>query len=164
MDQTPWFSRKFRFDFDQNIMPSLISRLEGAPLRLRENLKHIPEKQLRVKHDSKWSVLEHIGHLCDLEPLWQQRLQDILEGKEYLRNADLNNTKTDEANHNKKSPSELLEQFTSLRNETIDKLKKLNEEEIFKSSLHPRLKIPMNTLALFTFVADHDDHHLAAMS
>jgi hypothetical protein len=40
----------------------------------------------------------------------------------------------------------------------------LKEEDVFKFSLHPRLKTPMRTIDLFTFVAEHDDHHLAKIT
>ncbi len=43
-------------------------------------------------------------------------------------------------------------------------LDELEEELIFKSALHPRLKTPMRTIDLFLFVADHDDHHLARIT
>ena len=43
-------------------------------------------------------------------------------------------------------------------------LKKIDEETVFKSVLHPRLKTPMRTMDLFLFVVEHDDHHLARIS
>jgi len=48
-----------------------------------------------------------------------------------------------------------------LREIILVKLRDLKEEDVFKSALHPRLKIPMRTIDLFIFVAEHDDHHLA---
>jgi len=40
----------------------------------------------------------------------------------------------------------------------------IGEEIIIKSSLHPRLNMPMRTMDLFLFVAEHDDHHLARIT
>jgi uncharacterized damage-inducible protein DinB len=164
MNQVNWFDRKFEFSGNENIMPSIIERLEGTPVRLREKLKHINPSLYQIKPDNKWSILEHIGHLSDLEPLWQGRLEDILHGEKELRPADLTNRKTSEANHNSKSVSELLNEFTALRNDTVNRLRNLTEEDVFRSALHPRLKTPMRTLDHFTFVAEHDDHHLAKIS
>jgi hypothetical protein len=48
--------------------------------------------------------------------------------------------------------------------QTIAMIENLNEEQIFKSALHPRLKIPMRTMDLFLFVAEHDDYHLARIT
>jgi hypothetical protein len=114
--------------------------------------------------DGKWSILDQIGHLGDLEPLWTGRREDILRGEKVMRAADLSNTITNNADHNSRSWHELVDIFESMRNLTLYKLRNLNEEDAFRSSLHPRLKTPMRTLDLFTFVAEHDDHHLATMT
>jgi uncharacterized damage-inducible protein DinB len=164
MKQVNWFERKFEFTASDNIMPSLIERLEGTSIRLREKMKRIDPSLYKVKPEGKWSMLEHIGHLADLEPLWQGRLDDILDEKEELRPTDLSNRKTTEANHNSKSVIELLDGFGKLREMTLAKLNILTEEDVFKSALHPRLKTPMRTMDLFTFVAEHDDHHLAKIT
>ncbi len=164
MRQVNWFDRKFEFASNQNIMPSIIERLEGTPIRVKEKLRQIDPSLYKLKPDGKWSILEHVGHLADLEPLWQGRLDDILSGKKELRPTDLDNKKTTEANHNDKPVAELLNRVESLRKITLSKLKDLDEIDVFKFSLHPRLKTPMRTIDLFTFVAEHDDHHLAKVT
>jgi uncharacterized damage-inducible protein DinB len=164
MKQVNWFERQFDYASDQNIFPALVERLIGTPVRIEEKLKGIDHQFYTVKVDNKWSILEHIGHLADLEPLWQGRLEDILQGREELRPTDLSNSKTDLANHNARSAEALLHGFNALRKSTIHQLEALTEEQLFLSALHPRLKTPMRTMDLFHFVADHDDHHLAKMS
>jgi uncharacterized damage-inducible protein DinB len=164
MKQVNWFERKFDFSFQQNIFPSIIERLEGTSIRLQHKTAQIPSEYLIFKPDNKWSIKEHIGHLSDLEPIWQNRLSDILAGKEFLREADLTNSKTNLANHNSKNVSDLLDEFIKLREFTLEKLKTLTEEDIYKYALHPRLKTPMRTMDLFLFVAEHDDHHLAKIT
>jgi uncharacterized damage-inducible protein DinB len=159
-----WFERKFDYSTIQNIMPSIIERLNGTPVRVRHKMERIDPSIITLQLDGKWSILEQIGHLGDLEPLWCGRLDDILNDENVMRAADLGNTQTNDANHNSQSWQELLARFESLRNITIHRLQNLKEEDVFKSSLHPRLKTPMRTLDLFTFVAEHDDHHLATMT
>ena len=163
MEQVKWFDRKFNFTFEQNIFPSIIDRLEGTIVRLKYRIKNASPKILKKKPDGQWSVLENIGHLSDLEPLWQTRLQEILEGKEIMAAADLTNTKTNQAGHNRESLDDLVSKFVFLRNETLIQLQQLNDKEIYKSSLHPRLKTPMRIMDLFLFVAEHDDHHLVSI-
>jgi uncharacterized damage-inducible protein DinB len=164
MRSTKWFDRKFTFDTEQNIFPSIIERLSGTPARLEEKMKLAAEAILETKQDNTWSIKENIGHLTDLEPLWQGRLEDIMNGENELRPTDLLNRKTDDANHNLKSLVTLLNDFRQTRAHTISVLEKLNEETIFSSALHPRLKTPMRTMDLFLFVAEHDDHHLARIT
>ena len=164
MRQVNWFDRKFDFAIDQNIMPSIIERLEGTPIRIREKLRITDSSLYKIKPNGKWSILEHVGHLADLEPLWQGRLDDILSGQKELRPTDLNNKKTIEANHNDTPLWELLREMETLRKMTVAKLRALDDADVFKSAYHPRLKTPMRTIDLFTFVAEHDDHHLAKIT
>jgi uncharacterized damage-inducible protein DinB len=161
MKKEKWFDRKFDFSFDQNILPSIIERLEKTPLLLKIKMDEIPTEHLTIKRNGKWSIQENIGHLIDLEPIWQGRLEDILNNKEELRAADLENKKTDLAGHNEKDIHDLIDEFMNIRFLTIKKLRELTDNEAYKSSLHPRLKTPMRTMDLFLFVAEHDDYHLA---
>ncbi len=164
MQQVKWFSRKFNFNSDQNIFPGIIERLAGTPARLEEKFKFISHDILSVRIEKKWTIKENAGHLIDLEPLWQGRLNDIKSGKAELREADLQNTKTGTANHNAVPAVEILNRFRQIRKQTVNLLENLEEENIFMSALHPRLKIPMRTTDLFLFVAEHDDHHLAGIT
>ena len=164
MEQVKWFNRNFNFESNQNIFPSIIERLTGTPARLEEKLKDIPPGILTVRVDSTWTIKENVGHLIDLEPLWQGRLDDILTGKVEQRPTDLQNTKTSEANHDAVPIEELLNSVRQIRKQTVNLIEKLDEEQIFMFALHPRLKTPMRTIDLFLFVAEHDDHHLARIS
>jgi len=161
MGQVKWFERKFVFDEKQNIFPSIIERLSGTPLRLDAKLKSINPALYTQRVDNTWSIKENAGHLADLEPLWQGRLEDIINGVQELRPADLQNAQTTSANHNEKTIDELVNSFKQIRLKTICMLEQIDADIIFKSALHPRLKTPMRTMDLFLFVAEHDDHHLA---
>lgn len=164
MKQVKWFERSFSFNSEQNIFPSLIERLRGTPARLEEKMKTVPQGILAIKPDNTWSIKENIGHLTDLEPLWQGRLEDITNGEKELRPTDLANKKTDEANHNAQSIDELLSSFRQIRAQTVAMLEKVDEQTLFRSALHPRLKTPLRTMDLFLFTAEHDDHHLARIT
>ena len=164
MKQAKWFSRNFNFTSNQNTFPSIIERLAGTPARLEEKFKSIPPEILSVRVDNTWTIKENAGHLIDLEPLWQGRLDDIIRGKGELRPTDLQNTKTSLANHDAVPTEEILNRFRQIRMQTLSLLETLNEKQIFMAALHPRLKTPMRTIDLFLFVAEHDDHHLARMT
>lgn len=164
MQQVKWFNRKFDFSSEQNIFPSIIERLSGTPIRLEEKLKSFSPEILTVRIDNTWTIKENIGHLADLEPLWQGRLDDILMGKAELRPTDLQNIRTTEANHNAVPIENLLSDFRQIRKKTVATIEMLTEEQIFMSALHPRLKSLMRTMDHFLFVADHDDHHLARIT
>lgn len=164
MLRTQWFERKFDFVAIQPDFAGVIERLRDTHLRLQHRLTEIPADALRDSPRGKWTILEHVGHLGDLEPLWQGRLQDILEGEKFLRPADLTNRATHEAGHNDYRPDLLLEHFRSLRATTLELLAGVRPEHLQLSALHPRLKTPMRIADLFFFVAEHDDHHLASIT
>lgn len=119
MKQIKWFERKFEFSTEQNIFPSILERLRGTPVRLKDKMFKIPQEQLTVKPEGSWSILENIGHLIDLEVIWFGRLEDILNGEKELRHADLQNKKTDLANHNSKQLDMLIMEFSDIRKATV---------------------------------------------
>ncbi|HVV55542.1 MAG TPA: DinB family protein [Mucilaginibacter sp.] len=164
MKSAKWFERKFDFSGQENIFPSIVKRLQDTPGKLEELCRPVQGEWLEIKTDDTWSIKENIGHLSDLESLWQGRLEDIRNGKKELRVADLTNRKTDEANHNAMTLDDLLHHFRQARVQTISMIEGLDEDMIFRSALHPRLKTPMRMMDHFLFVAEHDDHHLARIT
>jgi uncharacterized damage-inducible protein DinB len=162
--QTPWFERKFDLNFPVGLYPVIIGRLEGTLPRVVAMTKNVSEDALTRKPNNDWSAKEQVGHLCDLEELWSARVGDFLSGKEVLTAADLRNTKTHEAHHNKKSIEELVERFSSARNKLISKIKDADEATALLTALHPRLQTPMRLVDHLFFIAEHDDHHLAKIA
>ena len=161
IEQTQWFERKFDFDFPVGLFPVIIERLRGTVLRIEAIIKNKTEKELSQKIDGKWSVKEQVGHLYDLEDLWFGRVEDFLAGKQILRAADLNNSKTKEADHNNKPITDLVRQFSVARGKLIAKVENIDEATASLTSLHPRLQTSMRLIDSLFFVAEHDDHHLA---
>jgi uncharacterized damage-inducible protein DinB len=163
MQRTEWFKRKFPLMEDNGVLPAIIERLAGTPARVEELTDGLPDQLVTFKPDDKWSIKEEIGHLSDLEPLWSGRLDDFISRLPELTAADLTNRKTHEANHNETSLGALLDNFRQERGRLVAKLMSLDEDQLLHAALHPRLKTPMRVIDLAYFVAEHDDHHLAAI-
>lgn len=158
---TNWFDRKFEFSFPVDLYPDICMRLRGTPARLEEVVRGLPsDRMVRAPH-GKWSAQEHAGHMLDLEPLWMARVEDYLGGRSELTVADLTNRGTDEANHNARALDKILADFRRARLEFVTRLEKLDAPLFARLALHPRLKAPMRLVDHLSFVADHDDHHLA---
>ena len=162
--KVPWFERKFDFDFPAGKYPDIIERLRGTPARVEERLRSFPPEVLRRRRGDTWSIQENVGHLLDGEPLWAGRLDDILAGMEVMREADLTNRKTHEANHNAASIDTLTTSLRKARERFVTRLEGLGEEAFALSAGHPRLQQPMRLVDLCLFVAEHDDYHLARMT
>jgi uncharacterized damage-inducible protein DinB len=162
MSQVPlWFERRFEFSFPVELMPNLLARLRGTPARLEETLRDRPHAVLTNKSHGKWSPQEHAGHLLDLEPLWLARVEDYVAGSTGLTPTDLQNRRTDEANHNARPLHEILSGFRPARTALLHRVGELDQSLFTKAIPHPRLKTPMRLVDHLYFVAEHDDHHLA---
>lgn len=163
-DRRIWFDRRFELGLPIEAFPDVLERVRGTPARLEERVRGHEPEILTTHVGECWSIQENVGHLLDLEELWSDRLEELLQRKEQLRGADLENRKTHEANHDKRTLEELLRDFRSARMMTVDRLEALSDEDIERQALHPRLNQPMTAVDLFFFVAEHDDHHLARIT
>ncbi len=159
-----WFQREFDFDLPVWMYPHILERLRGTPARLEDWVRQAEPSVLRSRVYGKWSIQENIGHLADLELLWQGRLDDFNDGRETMRPADLTNRKTHEADHNARRTVELLQAFRQARTQLVGRLERCDESDITRTVLHPRLKLPMRLIDMAFFVAEHDDHHLARIA
>ena len=160
----PWFERKFDFNFPAEKYPDIIERLRGTPARVEEKTSSLSLPMLTRRDGDTWSIQENIGHLLDVEPLWAGRVEDILAGNEAMREADLTNRKTHEANHNTAAIDTVTASFREARQQLVSRLDELDPESFARSARHPRLRQSMRIVDLCLFVADHDDYHLARMT
>lgn len=162
--QTKWTERNFNFDFPVWEFAAIIERLKYTPRRLQEKIIDIPFMILELPYNNGWSIQEHAGHLIDLEILHNKRLDEYEAGAELLSPADMENKLTNAANYNDKSIRDILETFSKVRNDFIERVSNYDEEMAARTALHPRLKQPMRLVDMLYFVAEHDDHHLAIIT
>ncbi len=159
-----WFDRRFALGLPVDAFPDIVERLRGTPARLEERLHGLTATVLTRRDSERWSVQENVGHLLDLEALWDRRLDDFDAAREILAEADLQNRATHEANHNARPIADLLAAFRRARGRILDRLEALDDDALRRTALHPRLQQPMTVVDLAFFVAEHDDHHLARIS
>lgn len=162
INQALWLNRRWTFNFNTDMFPIIYSRLEGSIPRLQSLFVDADETKAGIAIKG-WSAKEHLGHLYDLEELWWNRWEDYKNKKEELTAADITNRRTTEANHNLKNIHELIAAFTRERQKILDAIYSCDQEMLSRTSLHPRLKTPMRLVDYLYFVAEHDDHHIAAI-
>jgi uncharacterized damage-inducible protein DinB len=158
--QTPWIERKFEFKFPVGLFPVIVERLRGTCFQLEAMVKNIPDEISVIKKEGKWSIREIVGHLGDMEDLWNGRIDDFLDHQQVLRAADMTNAKTNAADHNSKTMESLLQRFINARNQLINRVSDFDENTASLTALHPRLQTPMRLINSLFFVAEHDDHEL----
>lgn len=155
-----WFDKKFQFDLLQDHYGSVLRQLRETPEKIVQLVSLLPEEILTRKIENRWSIQENIGHLIDLEEIHEGRIDDFIAGKEILRPADLNNKKTDEADHNSKKIIDLISKLKMVRENFVKRLKHLDVQILSRSSKHPRLNQPMRPIDMAKFVLEHDEHHI----
>lgn len=155
-----WFDRSFPSELGPETFKPLLNRLKLTSSKLTTWTIHADEKALSIQPNNQWSVKENIGHLSILEPLWLKRFAEIKAGLTEMSQADLSNAATGQAHFNDRDIVDLIREFEELRRQSIHFLESLSEQDLYKSSVHPRLKQAMRMTDFMNFVADHDDHHL----
>jgi uncharacterized damage-inducible protein DinB len=160
MSRMRWFDRKFDLGLPASGFPPILGRLRSFPDRLEREVQRVPDERLRLRIEGAWSIQENVGHLLDLEALWEQRLDDYDAGVTLLHPADLENRKTHDANHNASRIEDLLRDFRAARLRIVQRLERMSAAELSRVALHPRLQQPMSVVDLGFFVAEHDEHHL----
>lgn len=164
MQRTPWIDRRFTFDAPEGWMPNVLERLRGTHPRLvAMTLGTLTGHLTRRPAPGKWSAQEHLGHLADLEEIHEGRIDDLLARLPMLRGADMQNRKTEAADHNASDLPVLLEKFRTERERFVRRLAGLDDDTCRFAALHPRLQVPMRPVDLAFFTAEHDDHHLASI-
>jgi uncharacterized damage-inducible protein DinB len=159
-----WFNREFDFEIPVWMYPNVIERLRGTPARIEELVRPLTTDVLTMRDGKRWSIQEHAGHLWDVESLWDARLDDFEAGRDELKPADLENTRTYEADYNSRDITVIFEGFRAARQRLVGRLDQYDDTFVARSALHPRLKQPMRVLDSAFFAAEHDDHHLARIS
>jgi uncharacterized damage-inducible protein DinB len=159
-----WTDRRFTFDLPEALFPVVVERLRGTPARIEDTVRDLSPTRLTQRDGDAWSIQEHIGHLLDLDELHASRLDDFLAGAPMLRPAEITNRRTWDANHNERPLAEILQAFRGERERSVARLEAWDPGLLSRTALHPRLQQPMRVIDMALFIAEHDDHHLAAMT
>jgi len=159
-----WFDRDFDFAIPVWMYPNVVERLRGTPARLEELARPLAKNVVTARDGKRWSIQEHAGHLWDVEALWDARLDDFEAGRDALTPADLENTRTYQADYNLRDLESILAGFRAARQKLVGRLEGYDDTFVARSALHPRLNQPMRVLDSAFFAAEHDDHHLARIS
>ena len=161
LERPPWAQRKFSFADLPWMLADFIERLRGVLPRLDVMLVGLDDVRAYRQFDGKWSIAQNIGHLSDVEELWQERLADLREGKETYTPAVPTRFQDLAQRHQDRPVLETLQEFRSRRSRLIDALAQASPELQRAAPFHERLQVPMRLVDCAQFYAEHDDHHLA---
>lgn len=155
-----WAQRKFAFVHPPWMLADFVERLRGVVPRLRPLLEGLPESDAHREIEGKWSVAQNIGHLADVEELWQERLEDLRQGKEAYTAAVGARFQELAKRHQERPVETILAELEDRRSQLVDALARAPAELQEAAAFHERLQVPMRLVDCAQFYAEHDDHHL----
>jgi len=155
----PWFERNLKFGYAPEMLPFFLERLQGTIIRLEQKVKSIDDKILSKKIEGKWSVKENIGHLAEVDEVGNKRIDEMTSGIAVMSPAVF-----EPKDYNPLPIEKVLDFFKTSRLSNLKKYKMLSDDQLKKSSFHPRLKVQMTPVDLAWFDAEHDDHHLVKIN
>jgi len=155
----PWFERNLKFGYPKEMLPFFLERLEGTIIRIEQKVNGVSDKALSTKLNGKWSIKENIGHLAEVDKVANKRIDEMVNGAEAMSPAVF-----EPKDYSTWPIGEVLQLFSKNRLNNIKKYRSIQEQDLLKSSLHPRLKVMMTPVDLAWFDAEHDDHHLVKIN
>jgi len=159
-DRPPWAQRKFSFVHPPWMLADFVERLRGTLPRLDTLVAGLDDSRAKLQLEGKWSIAQNIGHLSDVEELWQERLEDLRKGRKTYTPAVGSRFQEMAKRHQERSVAETLEEFEARRTRLVDALAQASPELQAASAFHERLQVPMRLVDCGQFYAEHDDHHL----
>jgi hypothetical protein len=159
-DRPPWAERKFSFVHPPWMLADFIERLRGTVPRLEALVLGVNDADAHRQVAGTWSIAQNIGHLSDVEELWQERLDDLRQGKKTYSPA-MGARFQELAKRHQASPiAEIIRELKDRRSLLVDALAKASPELQRASAFHERLQVPMRLVDCAQFYSEHDDHHL----
>ena len=160
LERPPWSQRTFAFGHPPWMLEEFVERLRGLVPRLGPLLAGVEEDVAHVRHEDKWSIAQNVGHLADVEELWQERLEDLRQGRQVYTPADPARFRAAAERHRERTLDAIVRELDERRAKLVDALANAPAPLRQASAFHERLKTPLRLVDCAQFYAEHDDHHL----
>ena len=145
---------------DKEFKDKLQSIVTGPSL-IATAVAGLDELTLRRKPaPGKWSILEILGHLADIEVVYGYRLRQMLADKEPAIAPIEQDDWARNLGYLEATPGELLEAYQPARRANLRLLRRLKPADLEKGAFHPELKRKVTVGDLIGMMAGHDPNHL----
>jgi len=160
LERPPWAQRKFAFVHPPWMLADFVERLRGLVPRLTPLLNGVDPATAYRQLDGSWSIAQNVGHLADVEDLWQERLEDLRQGHPVYRPADHARFRAAAERHQGRPMNEIVAELAERRGRLVAALASAPPALQAASAFHERLQTPMRLVDCAQFYAEHDDNHL----
>jgi uncharacterized damage-inducible protein DinB len=159
-DRPVWSKRRFTFGQPQWMLADFIERLRGVTPRITALVTGISDDVAHRRYEGKWSIAQNVGHLADVEDLWQERLEDLRRRRDVYTPADPARSQKAAERHQGTPLVEIIRELETKRGQLVAAMIAAPRELQLASVFHERLQCPMRLIDCAQFYAEHDDHHL----
>jgi uncharacterized damage-inducible protein DinB len=136
-----------------------LAQLAAFPAELRTSVSALNAAQLRFRPAAgEWSAIEIVGHLIDVDEIWQQRVPHMISTDNPTLAPAEQDAKVRERGYQDKDLNNLLVRFAELRAQTIEMLRYITPVNMDKRGVHP-VRGPITIADVFTIIPGHDQLH-----
>jgi uncharacterized damage-inducible protein DinB len=139
-----------------------IEEAEKGPKRLAAAVSGLSDTTLRhTPAPGKWSILQILAHLADVELIYSYRLRQMLADENpVIAPIDQDNWAKN-LGYLDTSPAELVAQYGLNRHHNLRLLRRLKPADLSKGARHPEMDRPMTVEDLVRRFVTHDANHLS---
>lgn len=143
-------------------LPFLLERMLGSPHRIAALFRDRPLESLALRVDGVPSAMDHLAQLIHLDVRFQERIDDFMLRRPCLCSIRFAEQNELSAAQRDRSPGDVLEEFRLRRSLLVQRLRALDALALRHRALHPCSKASCTVVDMALWIAEHDDHNLAA--
>lgn len=134
---------------------------ETSPKQIAAAVSGLPEKTLRYKPaPNKWSILEILAHLADMEILYAYRIRQMLADKKPVIAPIDQDDWARNLGYMETPPAELVALYGLNRHYNLRLLRRLKPGDLDKSAFHPEYKKDVTVAEMVERMGGHGANHL----
>jgi uncharacterized damage-inducible protein DinB len=139
-----------------------IAAADKSPRRIAAAVSGLPDTILGYKPaPDRWSILEILGHLADIEIVYAHRFRQMLADKQPVIAPMDQEAWATKLSYSEESPAELVAAYGLNRHRTLQLLRRLQPGDLEKSAYHPELQRDVTVAEYVAKIAAHGASHLA---
>jgi uncharacterized damage-inducible protein DinB len=115
------------------------------------------------RYADRFTPREVLAHLADWEPILQERIRGGVEEEGFVITPYDEGERAIAQNYQAQDPQESLQRFRASREQTIELIKGLSEEQLRRALWHPEIG-GMQVADIIAMITGHDAYHLDQLS
>jgi uncharacterized damage-inducible protein DinB len=134
---------------------------EQSPRQIAAAISGLSDAALRYKSSpEKWSILEILGHLADIEIVYAYRLRQMLADEKPVIAPMDQNAWARNLGYQQSVPAELVALYGLNRHHNLRLLRRLRVDDLEKSAFHPERNRQVTVAEIVEMMAGHGTNHL----